>query len=184
MKLFLFLFILLIITSIVEAQVTTQVIMDSPSITAGENVLVQINIFEKTDQPIRDVKVFYFLTDRTGGMINQGSRTIAIQSQSSIVISLSTSENTPPGDYLLVAEVRELETNKVLSSASGNITVQHYKRTANELLNHIAIYGLTGGIIIILFVLLWQHHEWHSIKEEELKKYNQLQQKWNKVRKR
>ena len=177
MKLAFNLFLCLIFLSSVQAQVTTKMEIEYNPITAGEHLLAQVNIFGRGEENVHDFNVFYFLKDEDGNIINQGSRTIALQIQTSIVVNLGTAQNTPPGEYLFQIEVRELKTNELLATASEMISITKYQKTVNEDMITFAVYGIIIGIIILVFILLWQHREWHVIKEKERFSFNEMRKR-------
>src|SRR3989344_4705092 len=120
--------------------ILTEIILDESflRIKAGENIIGEIIIIQQNVDKPRDVRVKYYIKDLNNKIINSGEQTLALHYQSSITFKLNTPEDLKSDNNDVVAEIREVDEEKIISSSSNSFFIEginFYEKIENDQLN-------------------------------------------------
>lgn len=129
----------------------------------GEDIFATLSLFNLDNELRKDTTIEYWIIGPTGE-IGRRQETIAIETQASLVRSLTLPEDAPEGDYSLQARVLYDEGREQL--ASGSFVVHKeaawIERIEDKLLKNKILFGL-GGMIILLLIIL--RASWDRLKK-------------------
>ena len=154
-----FLAINLINISYVDSQANISLSVDiSPKysiVSAGDDVIMQINLMQSGGQSRKDVIVAVSLFDSSNQGILKSTETVALETRASLVSELSIPENTKSGIYNVKVEIFDVNEKDLFAKTSKEITVKN-KITAKD------IYFVGSLLIIIAFIIfiiiLYKHN--------------------------
>lgn len=174
---FLFLIINLINTGCVASQATISLSVDiEPDysiVSAGNDVIMQINLIQLGGQKGRDVIVFLSIADAEGNVIAQSTETTALRTRSSLVSRLNIPKDANEGAYTVNVKIFDINEEDLLAETSRQIIIETTKITRADVyligfcLAIIALFVL----IIILYRRIKHLHSKEKITKSDVKKY-------------
>lgn len=156
---FLFLGINLINISYVTSQASISLSIDiEPEysiVSAGDEVIMQINLMQLGDQRRKDVIVSLFLLDDKNQGILKSTETITLETKASMIAKLNIPENVKEGIYSINIEIFDVKEENVLGKASERIIIKNRITTDD-------IYFVGSLLLIIAFIIfiiiLYKHN--------------------------
>ena len=165
LMIFLFLIISLISISYVVSQASISLsIKIEPEyliMSAGDRMLIQINLIQLGDQRRKDVTVSLSLVDSEGKTIDKSTETIALETQASLVSILDIPKDANAGIYDINVDVSDTNKENLLGKASKEIIIEKTKITREN----IYLIGICLGVIalfILLVILYKQNRNLHK----------------------
>lgn len=163
-----------IIIEVLSKEHLFDVIVEIPKkfseISAGEDIIANIKLFNVMRLGKVDVEVEYDIRDFEGNIITFDSETIAIENQANFVKSLKIPDDAKEGNYLFYVRVNYA--GKIASSSESFIIKKGQRFFDMSFLASIFVLVSVGILIIILLILvviiLMRHRK--LIKEDEKSK--------------
>ncbi len=126
------------------------------SFAGGESLFVEIFLIQLGDKERRDVRVVAYLQDSMGQILSMEEQTIALEAQSSTVATLSIPKEISEGLSKVVAQIYDLDSGALVSSASRTVLVEKevkFTRFDYVALEIILLIFLIISLIILIIVL-------------------------------
>lgn len=94
---------------------------DNAYISPGQTIIAQLTLIQLRDMPRRDVTVKTHLEDEEGNIITSEEQTVALESQSSLVIELNTPQENNAEHMKLISRVYDTRTGNLIGEASQRV---------------------------------------------------------------
>ncbi|MBX4196121.1 hypothetical protein KW805_00855 [Candidatus Pacearchaeota archaeon] len=135
-----------------QDDISTSIQLQSQSkvMKAGDDVSFKVIIVHLGNKDRRDVEVDYTIIDDKDKKIIGGKQTVALEAQISLVANIPTPRTLGSGTYTLLVEIRDINRNILLSSASESFFLE--KKSFIERMGIKGIYVL--GLIILTWMFL------------------------------
>ncbi len=134
-------------------------------VSAGDKVLLQINLIQLLNRERKDVVVAISLVDDKNEIVDRSTETIALETKASFISRLNIPKDAKEGDYTIKIEVFDVTGENLLGIASKDITLENGITT--EDIYKIGIY-LTVAFLIVLILMIYKHnrdfHKGHKLK--------------------
>jgi Sec-independent protein translocase protein TatA len=159
-----------IIFEIESKQVLFDISLDIPSkykeIFPGEDLLIQLTLFNLGEVGKVDVSVNYVIKDFEGNTISENDEMIAVETQASFSRTIKLPSGIKPGEYVVATNVKY---GNSVGTSSNIFRVKGEEKS--KLWNNSLFLALIGIIIIIIVIIIIFEYE-HRKLGSSIKKYN------------
>jgi hypothetical protein len=156
------------VTSQADISLSVDVYPKSLVASAGDEILLQINLVQLLDQKRKDVVLSLSLVDINNKSIYESRQSIALETQASIVERLNLPDNIEEGNYNINIEVFDVNEENLLGWASKEIVVAN--KITREDIYLIGIY-LIAIFLVVLVAMTYKHNrDFHRDHKQRITK--------------
>lgn len=138
-------------------------------VSAGDRMIIQINLIQLGDQRRKDVTLSLSLIDNQGKAIYKSTETIALETRASLVSKLNVPENANNGIYNIDVKILDVKGENLIAQASKEIIIEKTKITRTEIYL-IGIYLIVISLFIIMIILYKRNRAFIKISKQKVTK--------------
>lgn len=145
-----------IISDLVLFDVKLDILAEYTEVEQGGELKTQITLLNVGAPENVDVIVTYFIKDLRGNIIHEESETFAVEEQRSYLKSFKINENIEPGSYVVVVEVRYVDSFAVSSHIFNVVEKKAFVAVDIITKNTALMILLTFLVVVILAFLIFK----------------------------
>jgi len=136
--------------------INTQLDQEYSEVRQGDPIFIGINLIRLGGGERKDYIVNTIVEDADGLRTSISSQTIALDTTASLVVKIDTSRRVDSDSYNIIVEVRDSQSNELLSTAAQRIVLFkdfYIKVNYKDLLYFVSIFLI---VVVVLLIIIWR----------------------------